>query len=135
MHDIILESHKFCCYFLTGLIWTIQLVHYPSFCFAQEKTFTAFMNFHQMRISIIVIPVMLIELGLATLLVYLKSNTWCWVNLSLLLVTWLATFVLSVPRHAKLEREFSPEIIHSLVTTNWPRTLLWSLRSLLLLLV
>ena len=135
MLDIVFEMHKFCCYFLTGLIWVIQLVHYPSFSFAEEKNFSSFMNFHQARISLIVIPVMILELGLAALLVYFKAHTWSWLNLFLVLGIWLSTFTLSVPLHAKLDNHFSLKVINSLVKTNWPRTLLWTLRSVILFLI
>ena len=49
-------------FLLTGVIWTIQLVHYPSFHFIDKLSFTNFHNFHERRISIIVMPLMLIEL-------------------------------------------------------------------------
>ena len=133
MLEIILEIHKFCCYFLTGLIWVIQLVHYPSFNFAQKDNFSTFMNFHQMRISLIVVPIMILELLLAVFLVYIKSSSLSWINLILLLGIWLSTFILSVPKHANLTGGFSQEMVHSLVNTNWPRTILWSLRSILLI--
>ena len=39
--------------FAVGLIWTIQLVHYPSMKYIPEDRFTEYHNFHSIRISIL----------------------------------------------------------------------------------
>lgn len=129
MLEYCVEIHRFCCFFLTGLIWTIQLVHYPSFKYADQDNFTDYMTFHQMRISIIVIPIMLLELTLGTILLFLIPQGWTWINFVLLIGIWLSTFFLSVPKHNQLSQSFSPSTISQLVITNWPRTVLWTLRS------
>lgn len=36
--------------FLCGLIWVIQLVHYPSFHFVEDSRFIDFQAFHTQRI-------------------------------------------------------------------------------------
>ena len=46
---------------LTGLIWTVQLVHYPAFRYIAEKRFTEFGAIHQRRIRLVVGPLMRIE--------------------------------------------------------------------------
>ena len=38
-------------YVLVGLIWTIQLVHYPAFTYVENQRFTEFEQFHAKRIS------------------------------------------------------------------------------------
>ena len=78
-------------WFLAGLIWMVQLVHYPSFRFYSSPTQTAH-QFHQQRISLIVVPMMLIELTTA---VALPIRDWPafqslhLANLGLLAVIWL----------------------------------------------
>jgi hypothetical protein len=52
-------------------------------------------------------------------------------NLALVLATWLSTVVLSVPLHNGLSEVRDSALIARLVATNWPRTILWSLRSIL----
>ena len=53
------------CLLLTGLIWTVQLVHYPSFQFIEKDSFVEFEKFHQRKISILVIPLMILEVLLS----------------------------------------------------------------------
>jgi hypothetical protein len=60
----------------TGLIWTIQLVHYPSMKFVPEERFISFHNFHSKRISILAIPIMLIELITSFVLFYQNINSY-----------------------------------------------------------
>ena len=47
---------------MTGLIWTIQLVHYPTFDHVADDHFADFAKFHASRISLIVLPAMIVEL-------------------------------------------------------------------------
>lgn len=126
MNNSFFALHLFCCFFMTGLIWTIQVVHYPSFYYTKES-FSIFHTFHSQRISYLVIPIMLAELATA---IYLMSMIPMGVsNLILLILTWVATFLLSVPYHNQLEHHYSESLIRGLVLTNWARTLLWSVRS------
>lgn len=133
--NTLLFLHIFCCFFLTGLIWIIQLVHYPSFQWVDKNKTNSFINFHTKRISFIVIPIMLLELISGIFLLETFSNTkylyFFSINLISLVAIWISTFVLSVPCHKKLIFYFEIKTIKRLVKTNWPRTLLWSLRSIL----
>ena len=58
---------------LVGLIWTIQLVHYPSFSFVAEDHFLEFHRHHTRSITWVVMPLMLVELALAFYLASLLS--------------------------------------------------------------
>ncbi len=120
---------------MTGLIWTIQLVHYPAFEHVEETRFREFAAFHSRRITWIVGPVMLLELLTAGVLWY-QARALLWsLNLGLLLLTWLLTHFWSVRFHNRLAVEKNLPAVRSLILTNWPRTALWSLRSALLLAV
>jgi hypothetical protein len=48
------------------------------------------------------------------------------------LFIWISTFTLSVPCHKKLSLGKDSKTIDQLVKTNWIRTILWSLKSLIL---
>lgn len=117
----------FSCFFLTGLIWTIQLVHYPSFAYLEKNTFTEFHLFHSNRITLIVGPLMLAEL-ISAYFLYSKLD-WS-LNLGSVILIWLITAFISIPLHNKLRRQQNQDVIKSLVTTNWLRTILWTARSL-----
>lgn len=118
--------------FLAGLIWTIQLVHYPSFRFVSEENFKSFHVFHNQRISFIVVPVMITELITSGSLWwndgYLSLNG---IGFYLVCLIWLATAFLSVPNHTKLAKGKNDTVINSLVNTNWVRTVLWTVKALL----
>ncbi len=131
--DFVLIIHFMFTAFMTGLILTIQLVHYPSFHYINLGTYTKFHEFHMKRISLIVIPIMTLELLTGLLLVVLNTERLTIINLILLIFIWLSTALLSVPSHSKLEKAYSFNEVAKLVKTNWPRTILWSLRSGLLL--
>ena len=129
--EALTDIHLYCCLMMTGLIWIVQLVHYPSFRFIPPEKFRAFSHFHVTRISIIVLPLMLIELisGFWLFWQNMAFNPWG-MNFALILVIWICTFFLSIPCHASLLKQHNPQKIQWLIVTNWPRTLLWSLRSL-----
>lgn len=54
------------------------------------------------------------------------------IGIVLLLVIWASTAVLQVPCHEILSKGFNLEAINRLTSTNWVRTVGWSLRGLLL---
>lgn len=119
--------------YLTGLIWTIQVVHYPSFAKFSPADFLAFHHFHTSRITLIVALPMVLELALAGLLLMNKPDALLgfWPNVllfGLVLVLWASTFLWAIPLHNRLEQGFDAGIIEQLVGMNWIRTLAWSLR-------
>lgn len=120
------------CLMMCGLIWLVQLVHYPAFKYVTYSSFQKFCSFHSRTITIIVMPLMFIELGTGFYLYYLKQNQFFLINLILIVLIWLSTFFLSVPLHEQLAKGFDIDTINKLVNTNWPRTFLWSTRSILL---
>ncbi len=134
MSPYIYVAHFFSCFFMTGLIWLIQLIHYPSYKFIDALKFSEYQNFHTTTITFIVGPVMAIELfsGMAILFDQ-KLSALSSINFIGLLLIWAATAFLSVPLHAKLSAGFNTETVQMLISTNWVRTVLWSLRSALLI--
>jgi hypothetical protein len=119
--------------FLTGLIWIIQLVHYPLMTFVADAEFVAFERAHCKRIGAIVAPAMILEGILAVALCVLAKSRFrfglCVVGVALSLLIWLSTFLVQVPIHNKLASGRSVHQIQRLVSTNWIRTIAWSLRS------
>lgn len=122
---------------LVGLIWTIQLVHYPLFEQVGSDTYTAYQAAHQWRITLLVLPLMLAELVTAGLLVLNPPRdvraVVAWLGLILVGVIWLSTFFLQMPQHATLGKGFDAQAHHLLVNSNWIRTIAWSLRGLIAL--
>jgi hypothetical protein len=117
---------------LTGLIWIVQIVHYPSFRFIDSIRFKDFHKFHSFRISLIVVTLMLSELGLGIFWIFEERNFFSYTNFAFLIIIWIGTFLLSVPIHSQLSFTFDLDLIDRLVNTNWLRTIAWSLKLSLL---
>lgn len=122
---------------MTGVIWLIQLVHYPSFSRIDAAKFAEFHQFHTKNISFIVLPLMLTELITAFYLIYQKSpfQYSLQFGLSLVLIIWLSTFLLQVPAHNALAHGFDDLQYKKLINTNWIRTIAWTLRSFVLIFI
>ena len=129
MHAL-LVAHAALTLCLCGLIWTIQVVHYPLFARVGADRYAAYQAGHQSRITALVAPLMLAEVGTAALLVYRCPGTLTWLGAALLAVVWLSTGLLQVPLHSKLERGFDAVAHRRLVASNWVRTIAWSARGL-----
>lgn len=118
--------------YLTGLIWTIQIVHYPSFAKFSPDSFLDFHAFHTQRISLIVALPMVLELGLTLALwgFALPGFTWQWNALltALTLIVWVNTFLVAIPLHNQLGQGYDEGLIRQLVNINWWRTIAWTVR-------
>ena len=132
MTTFVFLLHIFSCLFLCGLIWVIQIVHYPSFDYISEEKFVFFQQFHVKSISKIVLPMMLVELITGLILLIKNMHVLMIINLCLLFLTWGLTLFLSMPLHKKLLKGYNKKPINKLIITNWPRTFLWTLRGLIL---
>ena len=124
-------------WYMIGLIWFVQVVHYPLFAAVSPMDLPAYERKNTRLTAWVVIPPMLLELGSTWWL-------WCfppagipasvpWIGLGLLLLIWASTFWLQVPQHKQLSGRFEPLAHQILVQTNWIRTLAWTLRGLVLL--
>jgi hypothetical protein len=123
--------------YMTGLIWFVQIVHYPLMGKVGAEYFVAYERSHTMLTTFVVGPQMVIELATAVFLVFSMKNMqpWWWVNLALVGVVWASTFFIQVPLHNALSQGFD-EVKHlKLVNSNWIRTVVWTGRALLLLLL
>lgn len=122
---------------MIGLIWLVQLVHYPFFHRLREDDYHDHMNEHRLKISFIVIPVMLAELGSAIVLVTSDTRFQAEFITGIILLAgiWASTFFMQVPVHQKIAAGYDTLQVNKLVQTNWIRTILWSLRLALLLFI
>jgi hypothetical protein len=119
--------------FMVGVIWFVQVVHYPLFHRADPRGFPGFEADHQRRTSWVVMPPMLVEAGtLPWLWVQApRDDRALWIVCSILLAgVWLSTFLLQVPRHRRLAGGYDRATVQGLVATNAIRTVLWTLKGL-----
>jgi hypothetical protein len=124
----VIAAQAFASIYLTGVIWIVQLVHYPAFALVEDTSFTSFHARHSRMMTWLVGPIMLAELGTAAWLARGLDARWL-LNLASVLVPFGATFLLSVPCHDRLAAGRDPLLVARLVRTNWVRTVAWSARA------
>jgi hypothetical protein len=127
----VLAAHAFVTLFMTGLIWFVQVVHYPLFDRVGKAEFAGYERQNTRRTGWVVGGTMLLELALALLLVGSPGGPMAWCGLGLLGIVWLSTAVGQMPAHLRLERGFDAGAHRRLVRGNWIRTVGWTLRGVL----
>lgn len=138
-HDLrlVLLLHAAATLYMAGLIWFVQVVHYPLLAQVGPAEAAAYEREHTRRTAWVVAPPMMLEFATGVLLIWVRpagvSNLQVGIGLGLLAVVWLSTQFLQVPCHNQLSRAFDPATHRRLVATNWIRTACWSLRGLLVL--
>lgn len=130
---MLLALHNAVTWALVGLIWTIQVVHYPLFDAADRDGFIAFHERHARRITLLVGLLMPVEALFAVWLAFTRPSIVTWTGVALVALIWLATALLAVPRHAELAEGWNEAAHRRLVRTNWIRTLAWTARGALAL--
>lgn len=123
--------------FMVGLIWMVQVVHYPLFDRVERADFPRFEADHQRLTTWVVAPPMLVELLTALYLLWQRPEevpAWsAWLGGGLVALLWLATIFGQVPQHNILARGFDEAAYRWLVESNWVRTVAWSARGVLVL--
>ena len=121
---------------MLGLIWMVQIVHYPMLVLYSEAVPATALADHQRRISWVVGPLMATEAFTALVLLFDRPETMsaaaAWVAAGLLALALLSTAAVQVPLHRRLAAGHEPTAARSLVSTNWVRTLAWTLRGAVL---
>ena len=120
---------------MMGLIWFVQLVHYPLFSGVDPDDFAVYEKSHQQRTAWVVGPLMGIE-GVSALVIAgalrdVVGLALPLVGLGLLAVIHASTVLLQVPAHARLATGYDADVQRRLVRTNWIRTVGWSARSVI----
>ena len=133
MKTLLLLHAAATCY-MCGVIWFVQLVHYPLFSTVGRSEFVSYQLQHVRRTGWVVGPAMLLEASAAGSVCFPYSRS---ITGSALErpgaargAVWLSTFAWQVPCHNALLKEFDPERHAWLVRSNWLRTILWTMRAL-----
>lgn len=131
----VLIAHLGATWFMTGLIWFVQIVHYPLMQLVGREGFVDYSQRHQAKTSLVVGPLMLIEALTAVLLLAQDADlqrSWAFgASCVLLVVVWVATACLQMPLHRQLLAAYDEGHVRALVRTNWVRTLAWTGRALI----
>ena len=117
--------------FMVGLIWFVQVVHYPLFDRISGDASIQYAAEHQRRTAWVVGLPMLVE-GITTLWLFFNPIDGRLLPLLgglLLLKIHLSTIFLQIPLHKKLSQGYEREVVRKLVATNWIRTIGWTIRA------
>ena len=121
---------------MVGVIWVVQLVHYPSFKYVNESDYIIFQKYHMSNISYIVFPVMFTELITALIILFFGEKSLFFVlSLICLFLIWVITGVLFTKYHSILKEGKDLMIIEKMIKANWIRALLWTMRLIMILFV
>lgn len=132
MEKILVLIQLFSTLFMTGLIWFVQIVHYPLYQ-KISGDFVTYEKEHTILTSAVTAPVMLLEL-MSGVVLFFVSQQLLGVHITLmalLAIIWVSTIRLQMPIHQKLCLIYDKVQCEQLVKTNWIRTVAWSLRSLI----
>lgn len=135
--SIVLALHLVATLYMFGLIWFVQVVHYPLLGAVPAGGYANYQRLHMSRTTLVVAAPMLLELGAATLLLWLAPGGAAarlgQLGVGLLAAIWLSTLLLQMPAHRRLERGFDRAAHARLVRSNWIRTAAWTARAALAL--
>lgn len=134
---LLLLLHSAATLAMAGLIWFVQIVHYPLFASVSRSHFADYERLNLQRTTRVVAPLMLIEALTATLIVLgdltPSDRITAWIGLALVLLIWLSTVLVQVPLHRRLAEGYDAGAIAYLVRSNWVRTVAWTLRGIVAL--
>lgn len=135
MNDLVLLLNVVATWTMVGVIWFVQVVHYPLLSVVPVESAVGVAVEHQKRTGWVVMAPMTIE-GVTTLMLLgMVPSGVAW------FVPWLAgvplaialgaTVLLSVPRHARMATSPDAQVGRELVSTNWVRTIAWTARGVI----
>lgn len=117
---------------MVGLIWFVQIVHYPLYQAVGTNAFSAYENAHTRLTAFVVGPVMAVETGTAVAIVAVGvpgvRSSLAVAGLMLILGIHATTALLQVPAHRELCQGYDDRVARWLVRSNWLRTVGWSAR-------
>lgn len=124
---------------MTGIIWFVQVVHYPLFALIPDPHHAQYAVQHQRRTGLVVGPLMALELLTALLALFSSlrpsfvTRAGSYAGCAMLAAIWLATAFVQVPAHNQLLSGMKEATVRRLVVTNWIRSIAWTVRSILLI--
>lgn len=136
MSALVLYLHAAATVFMTGLIWFVQVVHYPLMARVPGAALGEYERGHMARTTPLVASAMGLELLTAAWLVLApppglgeRGRALAWLGAGLLGIIWGSTWGVQVPLHDRIAKGGGAEAVRRLVLTNWARTIAWTVRS------
>ena len=116
--------------FMTGFIWTMQLVHYPLLDRVGTEAFPAYEIEHNRLFFLVAGPGVVVTLASGVLLLFFRPIQVPLVaaiaGLLLFAVIVVSTALFQAPQHVKLGSGFDRSAHEFLLKSNWIRTSAWT---------
>lgn len=136
MADSLLLLNLVASWVMVGVIWFVQVVHYPLLSVVPVESAVSVAHEHQRRTALVVMAPMTVQGFTALGLLYWTPlhTHWqqYWVSGFFIGVALLCTVLLSVPRHQRMVTNPDVKVGRELVNTNWPRTIAWTLSAVII---
>lgn len=117
---------------MVGVIWFVQLVHYPLFNTVPRSGFNHYHQDHMARVPMVVGLPMVAEAVSAIWLVVQPmpgiAREEAIIGAALLALIWGPTLIVLAPAHKRLDSGFDARSFAAVVRGNWIRTAAWTLR-------
>lgn len=127
----ILLTHMAATWAMVGFIWTIQVLQYPLMAEVPPEGFPRFEAVHQRRVTAVIALFGPVEVVMAALVFLTVDVVPGWLSFSsgaVLAAIWISTAFFYAPLHGRLADRFDTVLHRRLVTTNWIRTIAWTIR-------
>ena len=125
--------------FMTGLIWFVQVVHYPLLASVPNEISAGTSLQHQRLTGRVVGPVMAVEFATALHLVLSPPRGlgpwWPSAAFAFLAIALATTVFYSVPLHARMANGQDLVASKRLINSNWIRTAAWSSRTIVVVIM
>ena len=122
-------------WFMVGMIWMVQVVHYPLFRAIPASSFSSYEAAHTAAIGrLLILPAGTEVVSAAALVWFRPDAVPLWMVMlsgALLAAIWVATALVQAPLHRRLLNGYDRATVDRLVRSNWFRTGAWTLRGVL----
>ena len=116
--------------FMSGVLWTMQLLNYPLLALVGRDAFPGYEAAHNRRFALVVVPgVLAAAVGGIGLVAARPGQVPLWApvcELALLVLVIISTAALQGRQHGALARGFDQRTLSLLVRSNWIRVAAWS---------
>jgi|694.fasta_scaffold47911_5 hypothetical protein len=116
-------------WWMTGLIWFVQSVHYPLFKQVGHDQFPEYHAAHCRLTKRVVMLPMLLELVLALTIAFRSTGNQAYLAYAggfFAVITWLMTFFRQLKDHDQLSSGYNAQSHQRLLSGNFPRALIWT---------
>lgn len=121
---------------LTGVIWILQVLYFPSMKGWQKESFVEFESLGLLHTGFVLMPLMFAEGITGSLLLLFRPASlpaWLpWVGVGFIAGIWLSSLLIQFPTQTMLGLGWDADNHAHLVQGNWFRTSLWTFRLILI---